>query len=277
MKVLLSAIVLLIAVHGWGESLESLEMASYAPSCVLTGLETAPSMERITFPKDLARDCVARIKWREGRSHRRCTPPPPHLPRNFRFTGRYIVPDLVDPATGQVGITVPFTWHGKDGNSQMIAGSEEDPIFFTNLIFDGHLYTYTYKWPCLQPEFLPPLEPCHPLFEFTLEDLNAFFASAQYVGAEILEEKPRRHVHHFRVAVALPRFPPGFYPRLPILSADIYVDQKDSSKFWKVLHFGLQNIYDPNLDEWIIIDKVEFCPGEVELPAACTPPGCGPQ
>jgi len=154
----------------------------------------------------------------------------------------------------------------------MIAGSERDPIYFTNLIYDDHLYTYTYKWPGLQEEFLPPLEPCGPLFEFSLDDLNAFLSTSQYVGAEILEINPcqRAHVHHFRVGIVLPHAPPGFYIRFPILSADIYVDQKDSSKIWKVLHFGLQNIYDPDLDEWIVINNFDQCSKEPKLPAACS-------
>ncbi|WP_369780543.1 hypothetical protein [Streptomyces sp. R33] len=43
------------------------------------------------------------------------TPPPPRLPRNFRGKGKWIVQDL--------GITVPFTWEGRDGDSQMTAGA----------------------------------------------------------------------------------------------------------------------------------------------------------
>lgn len=197
-------------------------------------------------------------------------PPPPQLPRNFSWTGRYIVPDLIDPATGQLGVNVPFTWQGVDGNVQMIAGSEDHAIYFTNFIYNDYLFTYTYKWPGLQPEFLPPLEPCKPLFKFTLQDLNAFFSTANFVGAETLEERKTRFVNHFRISVALPQFPPGFYPRLPILSADIYVDRNDPRKLWKVLHYGLQNIYTPNLDEWIVINKHTDCPGEIKLPPACT-------
>lgn len=127
----------------------------------------------------------------------------------------------------------------------MIAGTKKDPIFFTNLIYENRLYTYTYKWPGLQPEFLPPLETCQPVLDFSLEDLNALFASSFYVGAEIIEEKNHLGdsrcipVHHFRLAIALPSLPPGFYPRLPFLCADIYVDQENSSKFVKILHFGL--------------------------------------
>lgn len=215
-------------------------------------------------------DWIEGVKQCKGVEMPHHSPPPPKLPRNFRMKGRYIVPDLVDPATGVVGVNVPFTWEGKDGNVQMIAGSQKYPIYFTNLIYKNHLYTYTYKWPGLQPEFLPPLEACVPLFKFSLDDLNAFFATSQYAGAEILEGKPNRKVHHFRVGIVLPQFPPGFYPRLPILSADIYVDQKDSSKIWKVLHFGLQNLYDPALDEWIVIHKIDDCPGEVKLPKACS-------
>lgn len=199
-----------------------------------------------------------------------CIPCPPELPRDFRWSGRYIVPNLVDPKTGLVGINVPFTWHGNDGNVQMIAGSANDPIYFTNFIYNGNLYTYTYKWPGLQPEFLPPLETCKPVRKLTLEELNDFFASSYFVGPEILQGQRNRYVNHFRVSIVEPPFPPGFYPRLPIALGDIYVDQECSCKFVKVLHFGLQNIYAPGLDEWIIIHKFEDCPGEINLPSACS-------
>lgn len=203
-------------------------------------------------------------------------PKPPKLPRNFRWKGRYIVPDLIDPETGKIGVDVPLIWNGNNGNVQMIAGSENDPIFFTNLIFNGKLYTYTYKWPCLQPEFLPPLEPCRPLLDFTLEDLNDLFATSFFVGPEILEEKTShdghhcRRVNHFRLAIAFPpNLPPGFQIRIPFLEADIYVDRKDPSKIWKLLHFGFQNLYDPNLDEWIVIEEMKDGPGKIKLPPAC--------
>jgi hypothetical protein len=196
-------------------------------------------------------------------------PPPPRLPRNFRWKGRYIVPDLIDPATGKRGVEVPFTWEGKDGDIQMIAGGDDYPIYFTNFIYQKFLYTYTYKWPGLQDVFLPPLESCAPLFPFTLEDLNALLATASYVGPEVLLH-PRHNVNHFRVPVVTPPpQPPGFHFRLPLLLGDFYVDRKDSSKFWKVLHFGIQNLYTPDLDEWIVLDKLQHCPGEIILPPAC--------
>lgn len=191
------------------------------------------------------------------------SPPPPQLPRNFCWTGRYLVSDL--------NANVDFTWRGNNGDMQMIAGNEKSMIHFTNLIFNQQLFTYTYRWPGLQPELLPPLEPCHPLFKFSLEELNQILATSTFVGKEILQEgKKCLKVNHFRLSIVLPRFPPGFYPRLPILSADIYVDRKDSTKFVKVLHFGLQNIYDPNLDEWIIINKTSDHPGKIVLPEPCT-------
>lgn len=200
-------------------------------------------------------------------------PPPPRLPRNFCWKGRYLVPDL--------DVEVPFKWVGNNGDIQMIAGTTDSPVHFTNLIFQNRLYTYTYAWPGLQPEFLPPLEKCAPLFKLTLEEVNAFFATASYVGPEILEGRRRcrhklsrgRRVHHWRVSLVFPGiFPPGAYPRLPIASADIYVRRKDPTKFVKVLHFGLQNLYDPKLDEWIVIDKTSDHPGTVRLPCACIPP-----
>lgn len=205
--------------------------------------------------------------------HRK-NPAPPQLPRNFSWKGRYIVADLIDPRTGTLGIDVPFTWEGVDGDVQMIAGGENYPIYFTNFIYQNHLYTYTYKWPGLQPEFLPPLEPCEPLLEFSLEDLNAILATASYVGPLILEKtthlKRCQRVNHFRVPIVTPPpQPPGFYFRLPLILGDFFVDSTDSSKFWQVLHFGIQNLYDPNLDEWIFIQKFKDCPGKIILPPAC--------
>lgn len=197
-------------------------------------------------------------------------PLPPKLPRNFSWKGRYVVPDLIDPRSGRLGIDVPFTWQGKDGDVQMIAGGEEYPIYFTNFIYQNHLYTYTYKWPGLQDEFLPPLESCEPLLEFSLEDLNAILATASYVGPVILEKSGQR-VNHFRVSIVTPPpQPPGFYLRLPLILGDFYVDFDNPSKFWQVLHFGIQNLYDPNLDEWIFMQKFKNCPGKIILPPACS-------
>jgi hypothetical protein len=69
-------------------------------------------------------------------------PLPPRFPRDFTWTGRYEVPDL--------GLEVPFSWHGSTGNLQMIVGGGSHPIHFTNLIHDGVLYTLTYKWPGIE-------------------------------------------------------------------------------------------------------------------------------
>lgn len=191
-------------------------------------------------------------------------PEPPQLPQNFSWTGEYIVSDLYDPTTGKKGITVPFTWNGHNGNMQMIAGGDNYPIYFTNIIYNNKLYTYTYKWPHLQKEFLPPNESTCPIIEeFSLGDLNALLATARFVGSVKLEGKTPRYTNHFRVSLVLPQNPSGFYIRFPILLGDFFVDQNDSTKFWQVLHFGYQNIYDPQLDEWIRIDKFSDCPGEI--------------
>jgi hypothetical protein len=53
------------------------------------------------------------------------------------------------------------------------------------------------------------------------------------------------------------------------MSGDIYVDRDDPTVIWKLLHFGVQNLYDVNLDEWIVIDEVSDTPGEVSLPQEC--------
>ena len=61
------------------------------------------------------------------------TPAPPRLPANFRARGRWVVRSL--------GITVPFTWRGENGNSRMVAGGKHYPIWFVNLIYHNRLYT----------------------------------------------------------------------------------------------------------------------------------------
>ncbi|MGO1539877.1 MAG: hypothetical protein ACTHW3_10970, partial [Leucobacter sp.] len=72
-------------------------------------------------------------------------PDPPQIPEDFTWTGRYQVPDL--------GIEVPFTWHGQDGDFQMVAGGEDYPIHFTNLIYEGELYILTYEWPGIPRQY----------------------------------------------------------------------------------------------------------------------------
>ena len=187
-------------------------------------------------------------------------PQPPRLPRDFRWDGRYLVPDL--------GVDVPFTWHGRGGNVQMIAGGPGEPIHFTNILFDDRLYTLTYRWPGTVP---PPDKPeCVCIGRLSLDTLNACLASSRYVGPEILKDHRPRHVHHFRVSVVLgtPEARPNA-GRLPIMQGDFYVHWADSSRFWKVLHYGWQNLLDPALDEWIAMQRFADTPGEVTLPAAC--------
>ena len=207
-----------------------------------------------------------------GRSAK--SPLPPELPKNFTGTGRYVVADL--------GLDVPFSWSGRDGNSQMIAGGEQYPIYFTNVIFDGHLYTLTYKWPDVARR------PCSQVGPFTRDDFNAFMRKARFVGAETLEGRSSRRVNHFRAGVVFEP-PPDLVPpniitpvggvpmagdgnaklRLPVMEGDFYVDRKDPTTFWQVLHFGLQNLYDPELDEWITMNTFSHRPGKVTLPDEC--------
>ncbi|MEU1630750.1 hypothetical protein ABZ746_36925 [Streptomyces sp. NPDC020096] len=184
-------------------------------------------------------------------------PRPPHLPRDFRGKGKWVVRDL--------GITVPFTWEGRNGDSQMVAGGPQYPIWFTNLIYHGTLYTLTYKWPGLTEH------PCSQIPGFDLDQLNQAFRGARFVGREILQRSPNRHVNHWRVGVVLPKQPPGKFLRFPLALGDIYVDQHDRSTFWQVLQFGIQNLYDPELDEWLVMDTFEHKPGTVTLPQRCSP------
>ncbi|MEW2220541.1 hypothetical protein AB0939_14800 [Streptomyces sp. NPDC006990] len=183
------------------------------------------------------------------------TPPPPRLPRNFSGRGRWIVRDL--------GIEVPFRWAGRDGDSQMVAGGPQYPIWFTNLIYRGTLYTLTYKWPGLTEH------PCSKIPGFDRERLNDLLAKARFVGRETLERTPRRQVNHWRVGVVLPQRPPGNQLRFPLALGDVYVDQRDPGTFWQVLQFGVQNLYDPELDEWLVMNTFAHRPGKVELPRRC--------
>ncbi|MGA8114836.1 MAG: hypothetical protein WCA46_14315 [Actinocatenispora sp.] len=185
-------------------------------------------------------------------------PAPPRLPRNFRGRGKYIVRDL--------GITVPFTWQGRNGDSQMVAGGPQYPIWFTNLIYRGTLYTLTYKWPNVDDHS------CSKIPGFDRDQLNQALAGARFVGPETLEQNPRRHVHHWRVGVVLPKLPPGKFLRLPLALGDVYVDQKDRGTFWQVLQFGVQNLFDPEMDEWLVMNTFEHRPGTVSLPRRCPPP-----
>jgi hypothetical protein len=105
---------------------------------------------------------------------------------------------------------------------------------------------------------------------FSLDTLNAFLAAhAQFVGPETIGCPPKC-VNHFRVSVVLPQCPSGAFFRLPIALADIYVDRTNPRIWWQLLQFGLQNLYDPALDEWAIIHHVSSRPPpEVILPPAC--------
>lgn len=198
------------------------------------------------------------VRDRGGGTVRHAHAAPPRLPRDFRGKGRWIVRDL--------GITVPFTWEGRNGDSQMIAGGPQYPIWFTNLIHHGSLYTLTYKWPGLTEH------PCSQIPGFDLDQLNEAFRGARFVGREILQRSPNRYVNHWRVGVVLPKRPPGKFLRFPLALGDIYVDQKDRGTFWQVLQFGVQNLYDPELDEWLVMDTFAHRPGTVTLPPRCSAP-----
>lgn len=189
------------------------------------------------------------------------TPSPPRLPANFQGQGRYIVSDL--------GVNVPFTWQGSRGNSQMIAGGPRYRIWFTNLIYRNTLYTVTYKWPNIP---LNPRRRCDKVGAFSRQDLNNGLKTARFVGAEILQGTTDRRVYHWRIGLVAGSARPGKEPRFPLALAGIYVDQKDPSQWWQVLQFGLQNLYDPQLDEWFTMTTFNHRPGTVTLPGTCPPP-----
>jgi hypothetical protein len=189
-------------------------------------------------------------------------PKPPRIPRDFDAKGRYFVPDL--------GIEVPFTYRGSKGNSKMVAGGRDYPIWFMNIIYGKpgkakRLYTVTYRWPGVVQNV-----PCSAIpGNFSRKTLNSWLARSSFVGREILLGHPRRHVNHWRVTGTLPALPPGNFIRLPIALGDIYVDQKNPTTWWKVLHFGVQNLYDPEMDEWFELNTFKHRPGKVTLPKGC--------
>lgn len=188
-------------------------------------------------------------------------PSPPRLPADFRGSGRYIVRDL--------GIDVPFTWEGRHGDSQMIAGGPDYPIWFTNLIYHNTLYTLTYKWPNIP---LDPPRPCDKVGFFNRHMLNDKLKTSRFVGPEILQGGTNRYVDHWRVGVVGGSAVPGEVFRFPIALGDIYVDQGNPSQWWLGLQFGFQNLFDPELDEWFRMSRFKHQPGTVTLPERCPPP-----
>ena len=187
-----------------------------------------------------------------GDAKRAQTPRPPHLPQNFRGQGEWIVRDL--------GITVPFSWRGNDGNSRMVAGGPDYPIWFTNLIWHNSLYTLTYKWPNVTDH------PCDkiPGF-FNLHLLNQGFKTARFVGREILQGRPNRHVNHWRAGVVLPQLPPGNFPALALRSATS-TSTRQSQHLLAGAAVRRPEPLRPRLDEWLRMDTFRHKPGRVGLP-----------
>src|SRR5690606_38083171 len=104
---------------------------------------------------------------------------------------------------------------------------------------------------------------------FDRRTLNAWLARSRFVGSEILEGRQRRRVYHWRVTGTLPALPPGNHARQPVALGHIYVDRRNPAMIWKVLHFGVQNLYDPELDEWFELDRFSQRPATVTLPRGC--------
>ena len=199
-------------------------------------------------------------------SFAKADPPPPQIPRDFQWEGRYFVKDL--------GVDVSFSWQGKDGDMQMIAGSEDEAIHFTNLIYHDQLYTLTYKWDKIVP---PQPVKCVCLGQLSLETLNQCLNGSRFVGAEALAHTKHPLVNHFRVGVVFGAASVDPAIRFPVMEGDIYVERRNSSRIRKILHYGYQNLFDPALDEWLQVDRIKNKPGEVTLPAECAPPLLAPQ
>jgi hypothetical protein len=220
-----------------------------AAAVTVPGLADAPQLPRTT---------LASITGPAGP----LTPRPPVLPANFQGKGRYIVADL--------HVNVPFSWQGSNGNSQMIAGGPQYRIWFTNVIYRGMLYTLTYKWPKIP---LDRNRHCDKVGAFSRQNFNDLLKTSRFVGREILQGSTDRYVDHWRVGVVVGETRPGFAIRFPFALGDIYVDQRDPGQWWQVLQFGLQNLFDPALDEWFTMNTFTRRPGQVTLPPQCAPPG----
>lgn len=230
---------------------------------------TAPAARR-TNPllRDYPRTSAASVPLRRVtvRCRHRTTvrfrfPPPPRFPANFTGRGRYIVRDL--------GVDVPFRWNARHGDMQMVAGGPGRPIHFVNLIKDHVLYTKTYRWPGVAG-----VGRCLATGPWDRRFFNQWFASARYVGPVTLEQPRHRRVDHWRAGLVFSLDPePGNHLRVPLASADIFVQHGRSSTFWNVQHFGVQNLLDPQLDEWIQMRTFEHRPGRLDPPADCRPRG----
>src|SRR5262249_32914030 len=101
----------------------------------------------------------------------------------------------------------------------MVAGGDEHPIHFTNLVYDGALYTLTYTGPGVEGR------PGSPRGPFTRDDLNTALGGSRFVGAETLEADEPLRVDHFRVGVVwappaemIPSIPGVSELRLPLMS-----------------------------------------------------------
>ncbi len=165
---------------------------------------------------------------------------------------------------------MPFRWDAKHGNTQMVAGGRDDPIWFTNIISDGVLCTLTYPWPGSERR------PCSRVGPYTLAEFNHGLTGASYVGPEILLQPERRPVNHLRAALvhvpapeAVPPLGGGVEVRIPLMSGDFSVDRKDSKTFWQVLHFGLHHLDAEDLDAWMVMDTWRRRPGKVTVPDEC--------
>jgi hypothetical protein len=69
----------------------------------------------------------------------------------------------------------------------------------------------------------------------------------------------------------IPAAAPGVLRRLSFALGDVYVDQRNRGTFWQVPQFGSQNLYDPELSEWLRVDTFRQQPGAVRLLAHGAP------
>ena len=187
-------------------------------------------------------------------------PAPPRLPANFRARGRWVVRSL--------GITVPFTWRSENGNSRMVAGGKHYPIWFVNLIYHNRLYTLTYKWPGVD-DHRCVLFPGY----FTRQH-------AQRGPARIAVRRPRGPAGQTRTAASTTGGSASSSPSCRRATTSGSRSRSPTSTSGRATgraggscsSSAFQNLFDPELDEWGMLDRFRLEPAPVSLPNRCPPP-----
>lgn len=85
------------------------------------------------------------------------------------------------------------------------------------------------------------------------------------VGPETIFAAPMYQLRRWLMSEAFTSFN-GVPIRFPLAQADTHVDRHDHWILWHVLHFGYQNPYARELDEWIQLKCWKLKRGKVKCP-----------